>query len=240
MVKTIAFLTLCPALVLLGACSSKESETSKSQAPVEQDATEVSLPVQILDKQSASFSSIANQPLPALALTGESKTVEITNCQDFVNNISQYSVEETTHNMHVYADFQVCVISWLLDYAKAASKGFVESDFSNTVIDELDLTSFGSSLGQRLDDNKQTLSAFNFSNITQTTDKVTINDEGWIYEFTLLARGDFNGDGIEDLLVRFLDQSGDASYFSLQILVMEKVSKDSKVTATDAVKLIKS
>jgi hypothetical protein len=239
MANNIVLLTIFAALILLGACSSKETGAPESQAAVEQKETKTSLSVQVFDKENVPFSNIATQPLPALVLTGENKTVEITNCQELVNNIPQYSVEETTNNMQVYGDYQICVISWLIDHAKPANRKFVAENFSSTVIDELDLSSFGSSLGPRLEDNKQTLSAFEFGNITKTADKVTINDEGWLYEITLLARGDFNNDGIEDLLVRFLDQSGDASYFSLQTLLLEKPSKDAKVTAIDAVKLIK-
>ncbi len=245
MPKTITFFALYCALVLLVACSSKEAEAPKSSAPAAQlapsvqEETKSALSVNVIDKQIASFSSIANQPLTALTLTDNSKTVEVTNCQDFVNNISQYSVEETTQNMQVFADYQQCVVSWLTDRAKPANHNFIISDFSTVVMDELDLSGFRSSLGPRLEENKVTLSAFSFSNVTQYTDKVSINDEGWTYEFTLLARGDFSSDGNEDLLVRFLDQSGDSSYFSLQTLLLVKIGIDSKLTAMDAVRLIK-
>ena len=245
MPNTIIFFALYCVLVLLVACSSKDTEAPNSlapttqPAPIGQEETNSVLSVKVIDKKIASFSSIANQPLTTLTLTDRSKTLEVTNCQDFISNISQYSVEETTQNMQVFADYQQCVVSWLTDRAKPASHNFITNDFSTVVMDELDLSSFGSSLGPRLEENKVTLSVFSFSNVTQSANEVTINDEGWTYEFTLLAQGDFTGDGNEDLLVRFLDQSGVSSYFSLQTLLLEKTGNDSKLTAKDAVKLIK-
>jgi len=55
--------------------------------------------------------------------------------------------------------------------------------------------------------------------------RVLIDRSTWHYKFTLLARGDFNNDQIEDLLVGFLDESKSANYFSDTTLVFSKNQK---------------
>lgn len=236
--KTSALLLL---LAIIAACSPKEPSDTTQPSSNKQETTKAGLPIQTYSEEIPAFASIAEKTLAQLSMSAEGKTsVSVSNCTDFIKNISLYTAEETGHNMRALADYQQCIISWVAGQAKPASLSFIQENFSPIIIDELDLSSFASSLGPRLDDNKSTLAAFSFSNVTESADKVSITDEGWTYEFVLLGRGDFNGDGSEDLLVRFLDQSGDASYFSLQTLVLVKTNKNAGVSALDAVGLIKS
>ncbi|WP_455204552.1 hypothetical protein [Kaarinaea lacus] len=237
-IKTFTLLLL---LAIIAACSPKEPSDTTQLSSKKQEAAKTGSPIQTYSENIPAFPNIAEKSLPELSMVAEGKTpISVSTCKDFINNVSQYTVEETEHNMRILADYQQCIISWLAGQAKPARVSFLQENFSPIIIDELDLTSFASSLGPRLDENKNTLATFSFNNVTESADKVSIIDEGWTYEFALLGRGDFNNDGREDLLVRFLDQSGDASYFSLQTLILEKANNKAGVSALDAIDLIKS
>lgn len=239
MAKSSYLLACCATALLLAACSPKEQETSDKQPATTPAEQQIVFPTQKLDKNITAFSEIADKSMPPLVLTVNNNPTEVNNCQQFINHIAAATVDETISNMHVYAEYQPCVISRLVDQAKPSNARFFQENFSSTIIDQLDLSSFASSLGPRLEENKKTLAAFEFSSMTESNHKVEIQDEGWAYEFTLLASGDFTGDGIEDLLVRFLDQSGDASYFSLQTLILEKPDEKSQVSANNAIKFLR-
>lgn len=223
-------------------CTADKSGKPDQKAVTQPETASDSLAIQKIDDSIADFATIANAPLPELALADETKTVQVSTCQEFVSGIKEgpVNVEETTNNMQIFADYQPCITSWMLSRAQPSKKSFLTGDFANLLLDHLDLSSFPSSLGPRLENNKQILEAFHFKD-TKTTDKqVTINDNGWTYEFTLLARGDFNSDGIEDLLIRFLDQAGEGNYFSLQTLILERNSSNAKITASNAISFIKN
>jgi hypothetical protein len=227
------------------ACTADKGGEPGQDTPAAQEAkVEKSsvLAVQIIDSGISEFSAVANKPLPDLTLTGEDKTFQVNNCQDFISSISKVSVtvEETTYNMHTYADYQPCMASWMLSRAQASKKSHFEDQFANLIIAQLDLSSFPSSLGPRLEDSKQTLQAFNFKDTATTDRSVIVNDNGWTYEFTLLARGDFNADGAEDLLIRLLDQAGEASYFSMQTFILERSGSDAKITARNVINVLKN
>lgn len=232
------FLSLVASFVLVSACS-KEPESKPIEPIATKETPQFSFPLTVLDNSIVAFSAIANKPLPTLALSTQTESMEVRSCQEFVNNIGISRVVETIQNMHVYADYQQCLVSWLFERGNSATTSFLEDGFSAVILDQLDLSSFPSSLGPRLDENKNVLSTFSFANTTETADKIVINDEGWSYEYTLLARGDFNGDNKEDFVVRFLDQAGDASYFSVQTLLIEKTSKESQATVINVSDLLK-
>jgi hypothetical protein len=182
-----------------------------------------------------------NAPLPELTLTIDNKTIQVYSCKEFISSIKgrNANVEETTFNMQIFAEYQPCIASSIIQQAKPTDKTFLNGSFADLIINYLDLSSFPSSLGPRLEDDKQKLNAFQFKDIKTTDHEVKISDNGWVYEFTLLAKGDFNSDGIGDLLIRFLDQADEGSYFSLQTLILERRSSDSKIKANNAVEVLK-
>ena len=67
---------------------------------------------------------------------------------------------------------------------------------------------------------------------------VLIDTKDWKYQWTLLAQGDLNGDGIEDLLVRFLDQAKTSNYFSAQILVLQSNNTENRWSAQPGLQLL--
>jgi hypothetical protein len=187
------------------------------------------------------YAKIANTALPELSVTVDSEVVSVNSCEKFINNIQKSSaaIGETTFNMQVFAEYQTCIAAWVVDHAGTAKVSYLSEDFPGQLINDLDLSSFRSSLGPRLKEGKQTLSAFSFASIETSDGKVSIKDDGWTYEFTRIARGDFNNNGVEDFLVRFLDQSQEGSYFSVRTLVVERYAEDQSLLAQDAISLIK-
>ncbi len=55
----------------------------------------------------------------------------------------------------------------------------------------------------------------------------------------VLAAGDFNGDGIEDIVVTFYDDAKAGTYFSITTLLLTQTEPDDRIAAEDAGKLVR-
>jgi hypothetical protein len=240
MKKTTIVLISLAMLISTAACTTEQSEDAERKTSQTQETESASLAVNIVSAKLPQFSDIADAALPELTLISGDKTLQVKSCQSFINIISDETVHvnETTHNMHIYADYQPCIAAWLVSHAQTSKTTYLNEPYSSQIINQLDLSTFRSSLGPRLDKNKKTLADFAFKDIKTNYNNVMINDNSWTYEFTLLARGDFTGDGTEDLLVRFLDQAEEGTYFSLQTLVLERGSAQFLTRARDAKTLL--
>lgn len=59
---------------------------------------------------------------------------------------------------------------------------------------------------------------------------VTYKHEGGSQEIELVAKGDFNGDGIEDMLLTSRDSVEGGSYTAIRLFALTKLSEDAEVT----------
>ncbi len=96
-----------------------------------------------------------------------------------------------------------------------------------------DLATIRSSMGPR-----RTAEANTFASLghrpSNTSDTSVVFDSGdWYYSLTVLRRGDFNKDGIEDLEVCFVDHArpGYATYNSQQALLVTRYAPDGNLLA---------
>jgi len=55
----------------------------------------------------------------------------------------------------------------------------------------------------------------------------------WYYKFNILTKGDFNHDGIEDLLVGFIDQAKEGNYFSYSTLIITRNTSSGYLTVVN-------
>jgi hypothetical protein len=87
-------------------------------------------------------------------------------------------------------------------------KSFLPADeIEEFVVERLDLSTFRNSLGPRREPGMRHFSDFDIRPQTRTGGIIELKDTDWYYKVRILARGDFNRDGIEDLAVCFTDQS---------------------------------
>jgi len=170
------------------------------------------------------------KPLPAIKLIKHYEVITVSSCKTFMKKLGEYQLVETPNNMQLYWDYIPCVASQLLAKAKSSHKS-VYHNFETLILENLDLNSFKSSLRPRLSNTDKSLKTLGMKNKSQDSVVVLIETTDWKYQWTLLAQGDFNGNGAEDLLVRFLDQAKKSNYFSVQLLVLQSNDTDNRWSA---------
>jgi hypothetical protein len=105
---------------------------------------------------------------------------------------------------------------------------FPKNNLGAFLADKFDLASIRSSLGPRRSPALRTFSNFGMKPSKATNDLVVFDDPGeWLYELKVVARGDVNADGIEDLEVCFIDKAlNGGTYNTAQGLLITRYSAD--------------
>ena len=86
-----------------------------------------------------------------------------------------------------------------------------DGDLGRVIFNELDLTTFRSSLSRKIDERTKTFQALKNEH-SHSNMQVTVKPANGEFEFILLGRGDYNSDGNEGLMVIFVDQALTSSY----------------------------
>jgi hypothetical protein len=66
-----------------------------------------------------------------------------------------------------------------------------------------------------------------------------LETDDWYYGFVLLAAGDWTGDGLEDVMVRFDDDGKRATYFAVKTLILEAPRAEGPLIAHEGAKLLR-
>lgn len=117
--------------------------------------------------------------------------------------------------------------------AETSTSYFPTAGLGDLLSSRFDLATIRSSFGPRRTAEKRTFSDFGMKPTQSTEDSVVFMNPGhWLYELRVIARGDFNGDGVEDLKVCFLDRAlNGGTYDSAQGLLLTRYSSDGYVIA---------
>lgn len=99
------------------------------------------------------------------------------------------------------------------------------------LFNNLDIATFRSSLGPKRTESDRTFSSISPSPTTVTADYVEVLEDDWVRRLTIVDRGDFNKDGIEDLTVCFDDRAIGATYRSTQLLLVTRYTDSSLAVA---------
>ncbi len=178
-----------------------------------------------------------NEVLPKLRFTKNEKEFTVKNCVDMISHINKFEFVETDDNYRAYSYYQPCIASLIYKKGKVSTVSFYNGDFSETIYKDFDLSSFRPSIRPKLDEKTHTFIDLEYKQ-SGDENRIVIDRPTWHYKFSLLARGDFNNNQIEDLLVGFLDESKNASYFADTTLVLVKTKKNMLWIAEEAEKYI--
>lgn len=129
-----------------------------------------------------------------------------------------------------------CFISILVLGPVQAATGesyFPTKDLGRLLAEKFDLATIRSSFGPRRTPAKRTFTDFDMKPSQLADDFVVFSMPGdWLYELRVVARGDFNRDGIEDLKVCFVDHAlNGGSYDAAHGLLLTRYSGDGYVIA---------
>lgn len=113
---------------------------------------------------------------------------------------------------------------WQKDFLPKANIG-------RLLVDRLDITTFRSSLGPRRTPAMRHFADLGLKPTLIRDDTIEFDAEDWFYGLTVLERGDKNGDGLEDLVVRIDDHAKQGTYATTMELVVTRFSKSGDLVA---------
>lgn len=114
--------------------------------------------------------------------------------------------------------------------AKGA-KSFIPATPPAFLVTYLDLASFRNSLGPRRNAGDHTFADLNISPTKVSATEVVFDSPDWYYSVRIIGRGDFNGDGIEDLEVCFVDRAKEGSYDTQDPLILSRYNAEGYMIA---------
>lgn len=95
----------------------------------------------------------------------------------------------------------------------------------------LDLTTFRNSLGPRRRPGQRHFADFGLKPTQVREQSVEFETEDWRFSLAVTERRDVNGDGVEDLVVRFTDQARHGTYATSEKLLVTRYSEMSGLIA---------
>jgi len=96
-------------------------------------------------------------------------------------------------NYRAYSYYQSYIASLIYKKGKVTAVSFYNGGFSETIYQDLDLSSFRSSIRPKLDEKKRTFLDLEYKK-SGNENRILIDRPTWHYKFSLLAEGDFNND----------------------------------------------
>ena len=207
-------------IVFLSACTSKSVNI---------------YPVKILNKQlEVAFSQTEQTNIfkrMVLKVEKNDSTKPIETCPDFMTALTEgFVMSEEVNNMRVASEYQVCIQMDTLRNAVAAKESYLPKPYTALITNNLDLQVIRSSLIQKLGETAQSIKDTAFLVPETKDDSVIIDNKDWFYQFNVLATGDFNNDGKEDLMIEFIDRAKHGNYYSHSTYLLTRKMSDKYLT----------
>lgn len=99
------------------------------------------------------------------------------------------------------------------------------------IVERLDLTTFRNSLGPLRSAGMRHFSDMGLVPTEISEGRMVFETGSWYYSLEILDRRDVNGDGLEDLLIRFTDDSIEGTYLTVYVYLMTCLSEGSDLIA---------
>lgn len=109
-----------------------------------------------------------------------------------------------------------------------------KTDLGQFIVDKLDLASFPSILGPRVMASQHTFAGMKLKPATASANEVTFDDDDYYVKIDVLGRGDFNDDGLEDIIVCWRDQAKGGTYRTTTPYLLTRYSADTPLVAIAA------
>jgi len=115
--------------------------------------------------------------------------------------------------------------------ADALESHFPEQDVARFLFDHFDIATMRSSLNPARRTEQRTFASVLPAPTTLTSDTFEVREPDWVRTVRVLDRGDFNRDGIEDLLVCFDDRAILGTYNASSLMLVTRYSDDARAVA---------
>lgn len=153
---------------------------------------------------------------------------KVNHCADYIKEIANSKINEGVNNQLIKSEYLICDVLMLL-----VDKSYSIVKANNGSVDllaaKLDLRSFPSSLGPRLDDKSYTLKSVSGNKLIINEGHVIYNTEEWQYRIELIAVSDINNNKKDDWVLWFSDESKEGNYRGYQTLVIYDIYSEEQV-----------
>lgn len=118
------------------------------------------------------------------------------------------------------------------EQASSPQKSFLPREgVGRLIVDHLEITTFRSSLGPRRTPGMRHFADLGIEPTQVTEQRVEFDSDEWSYTVTVIERADKNGDGLEDLVVKFIDEARQGTYKAESTLLLTRYSESGDLIA---------
>lgn len=153
---------------------------------------------------------------------------KVNNCVEYIKNIANSKINEGVNNQLIKSEYLICDVLSLLEN-KRYSIVKANNELVGLLATKLDLRSFPSSFGPRLDEKKYTLKSLAGNKLIINEGHVIYDTEEWQYRIELIAVSDINNNKKDDWMLWFSDESKSGNYRGYQTLVLYDVDTSKNI-----------
>jgi len=114
----------------------------------------------------------------------------------------------------------------------SSQKSFLPREgLGRLIVDHLEITTFRSSLGPRRTPGMRHFADLGMKPTRVTEQRVEFDSDEWSYAITVTERADKNGDGLEDLVVKFTDEARHGTYKAESTLLLTRYCESGDLIA---------
>ncbi len=155
----------------------------------------------------------------------------VNNCLDYLAEIKKSNVFDGINNTIHHSEYLVCEVFDLLKSHNAITPK-QKISYGELLSSNLDLSSFPSSINQESQVYGKTLQELDPKNLKISNYTVTRETDDWIYTIEVIAAGDLNNDGTNDLILWLNDQAKNGNYHAYSTLVVPLHNSEKTLLAT--------
>lgn len=153
--------------------------------------------------------------------------VTIENCADVFAAMGTNVDLQWASEFRQFVDYNECFELPMLCHARVAEQNLWRVEgLAEEIYQRLDLGSIGSSFGPRRPADSYRYADFELPHPKFSAVGFEIETEGWYYALWLRAVADFDGDGVADVLVTFVDHTKRATYFDVSPVILSRDTLD--------------
>ena len=156
--------------------------------------------------------------------------VKVNNCDSYSKEVKKSKVSEGVNNQIAKSEYLLCDVLGLLGN-KSYSAIKPDVNMSNVLANKLDLRSFPSSLGPRMDDKSHTIKSIAGNDLAVKANSMIYETPDWNFKLELVATADINANKKEDWILWVTDESKSGNYRSYQTLVLYDVDTSKNILA---------
>lgn len=154
--------------------------------------------------------------------------VKVNSCDAYLNEVKKSKISEGINNKIAKSEYLLCDVLGVLGN-KSYSVMKSDPNMSNVIANKLDLRSFPSSLGPRIDSKSHTIKSIAGNDLVVKDNSVIYETPDWNLKFELVATADINVNKKEDWVLWVIDESKSGNYRSYQTLVLYDVDTSKNI-----------